>query len=93
MIEADAVLIIGDAAKGRLAAGKPLELVVVCELKRRRALNEALRELDQDMETRFGLKLDVLLMTRREAPTRWEAIDGTQLLPRHGKPWFLTEGR
>jgi DNA-binding transcriptional ArsR family regulator len=82
----DAVVIVGDAAAGRLTVGEPLELVVLCETGRRRALSEALRVLARDLDERFGLAVDVSILTKREAPSRLDLLDGWQLLPTEGRP-------
>lgn len=89
----DAVVIVGDAAQGRLAAGAPLELVVLREAGRRRALGAALRTLARELEERFGLALSVSVLSRREAPTRLDLLDGWQLLPTEGRPSVFTAAR
>jgi DNA-binding transcriptional ArsR family regulator len=91
--KADAVIIVGAAAKGRLAAGAPLELVVLCEPGRRRALPEASRELARELRERFAVTLKVETLARREIPARLEIHDGWQLLPTEGRPSFATAGR
>ena len=83
---ADVVVIVGAAAKGRLAPGAPLELAVLCELGRRRALNDELRALAQELDERFGVILSVETLTKREATLRLELLDGWQLLPTEGRP-------
>jgi predicted nucleotidyltransferase len=90
---ADAVVIVGDAAQGRLAVGSPLELLVLCELGRRRALNEALRILVQDLDSRFDLVLAISVLTRKEALSRLDLLDGWQLLPTEGRPSVFTAAR
>jgi predicted nucleotidyltransferase len=90
---ADAVVIVGEAARGRLTAGAPLELVVLCETGKRRALNEKLRLLVQELDERFGLALGVSIMAKREAPSRLDIQDGWQLLPTEGRPSALTAAR
>jgi DNA-binding transcriptional ArsR family regulator len=91
--KADAVIIVGDAAKGRLQAGKPLELILLCESSRRRALSEAVRDLAHDLDERFAIPLKVETIGRKEAPTRIEIIDGWQLLPTEGRPSVFTASR
>lgn len=83
---ADAVVIVGEAAKGRLSVGKPLALVVLCEHGKRRALMEPLRTLQKGLDERYALALNVSLLTKREAASRLEIIDGWQLLPTEGRP-------
>ena len=90
---AGAVVIVGSAARGRLAVDSPLELLVLCELGRRRALNEALRLLAQDLDSGFGLALAASVLTRKEALPRLELLDGWQLLPTEGRPTISTGAR
>lgn len=92
--KADFVVIVGDAAKGKLAAGRPLELVAVCEAGKRRPLVEAVRILTADLQERFGLALNVSMMTKREASTSLDiAFDGWQLLPSEGRSSISSAGR
>ncbi|HXT01728.1 MAG TPA: hypothetical protein VN915_13725 [Elusimicrobiota bacterium] len=85
--KADAVVIVGDAAKGELQAGKPLDLTAVCETGKRRPLIEAIRSLEHEMSERFGLALNVSMLTKREASLSLDiALDGWQLLPAEGRP-------
>lgn len=91
--KADAVVIVGSAAKGRLAAGALLEVVTVCEPSRRRALTEAVRDLARDLDERFALALKVETLSRREASTRIDLLDGWQLLPTEGRPSVFTASR
>ncbi|HEX4048447.1 MAG TPA: hypothetical protein VH309_11460 [Elusimicrobiota bacterium] len=91
--KADAVILVGDAAKGALAPGAPLELWVLCEAGRRRALNEALRPLARRLEERFALVLAVSVLTKKEALSRLELLDGWQLLPTEGRPSVFTGAR
>ena len=90
---AGAVVIVGAAAQGRLDAGAPLELVVLCETGRRRALNDALRLLAQELDETFGLALAISVLTKKEAPSRPDLLDGWQLLPAEGRPSALTAAR
>ena len=89
----DGVIIVGDGARGRLAVGAPLELLVLCETGKRRVLNEALRALIQDLDVRFNLALKVSVVTRREATSMLELLDGWQLLPTEGRPSIFTAAR
>jgi predicted nucleotidyltransferase len=91
--KADAVVIVGSAAKGRLALGAPLELVVLCEPSRRRALTEAVRALARELDERFALPLKVETMSKRDAPLKLELLDGWQLLPTEGRPSVFTASR
>jgi hypothetical protein len=83
---ADWVFVTGEAAKGRLALGAPLDLIVVCPVGRRRALNEALRALTAELRDRFGLEPNVATLTKAEAASRIEMLDAWQLLPTEGPP-------
>jgi predicted nucleotidyltransferase len=87
---ADAVVIVGSAARGRLSPGEPLELVVLCEHGRRRALHEELHGLIKEMAARFGVALNVETLTKKEAPRRIDILDGWQLLPTEGRPSVFT---
>lgn len=91
--KADAVVIVGDAAKGRLTVGAALELVVLCEPSRRRALTEAVRTLARALDERFALSLKVETLSRREASARIDLLDGWQLLPTEGRPSVFTASR
>ncbi|MFI5348254.1 MAG: hypothetical protein ACHQ2Z_01815 [Elusimicrobiota bacterium] len=84
--KSDAVIIVGAAAQGRLEAGASLELAVICETGRRRALNEGLRTLIQELDETCGLKLTVTVLTKREASVNLDIWDGWQLLPTEGRP-------
>jgi len=87
--KAETVVVVGDAAKGKLAAGRPLDLVAVCETGRRRPLLEAARILESDLQERYGLALSLSVMTRREAAASFDvSVDGWQLLPAEGRPSF-----
>lgn len=89
--KAEFVVIVGDAAKGALEAGKPLSLVAVCEAGKRRPLLEAARVLEQDLSERFALELDLTVQAKREAAASLDVSDGWQLLPAEGRPsiWSL----
>jgi len=91
--KSDAVVIVGSAAKGRLAVGAPLELVAVCEPSRRRVLTEAVRTLTRALDERFALVLTVETLSRREASSRVDLLDGWQLLPTEGRPSVFTASR
>ena len=84
--KADAVVIVGAAAQGRLEAGAALELAVICETGQRRALNEALRTLIRELDETHGLALTITVLTRKEASVRFDIWDGWQLLPTEGRP-------
>ena len=84
--KADAVVIMGAAAKGKLGVGSSLELALICEHGRRRALPEALRALAQDLDERFSIVLKAETLTKREAKPRSDLADGWQLLPTEGRP-------
>lgn len=91
--KADSVILVGDAAKGALKPGAPLELRVLCEPGRRRALSEALRTLARELEERFALALAASVLTKKEARSRLELLDGWQLLPTEGRPTPFTGPR
>lgn len=91
--KADSVVIVGDAANGKLAAGAALELVAVCEAGKRRPLMEAARILEQHLKERFGLVLNLAVQSRREAAASFDVSDGWQLLPAEGRPSISTLGR
>ena len=91
--KADAVIIVGAAAQGRHAVGSPLELAIVCETGRRRALNEALRTLSQELDETYGLGLTIAVLTKKEASGRLDIWDGWQLLPTEGRPPVSTASR
>ncbi len=90
--KASGVVVVGAAACGKLHAGAPLELVVLCEVGRRRALNDALRALAADLRGRFGLELRVATLARAQAPSRLDLLDGWQLLPTEGPPRVFSAG-
>lgn len=86
-----AALIVGDAAVGRQAPGKPLQLVVV-EGASRRALSDALRELKSELDAEWALALDARIASPNEA-TRIAAMeDAWRLLPDEG-PGFVSARR
>jgi DNA-binding transcriptional ArsR family regulator len=91
--KADAVVIVGDAAMGKLEPGKALELVAVCEPGKRRPLLEAARVLERDLKERFFLALKLEVRTGREAAASFEFADGWQLLPSEGRPSISSLGR
>ena len=85
--KADSIVIVGDEAKGRLGTEEPLEIVAVCEPGKRCPLIEAVRILEREIEERFGLALNVAIMTKREASSSLDfVLDGWQLLPTEGRP-------
>lgn len=91
--KADAVVIVGAAAKGKLTLGAPLELILLCEPSRRRALSEATRALALELHERFFLVLKADVLSRRDAPRRIDILDGWQLLPTEGRPHVFTASR
>lgn len=91
--KADAVIIVGPAAKGRLALGAPLQLVVLREVGRRRELPMAVRDLARELDERFALPLKVEMLTKAQAPLRLEILDGWQLLPTEGRPTVFSAAR
>lgn len=91
--KADFVVVVGAAAKGRLAAGEPLEVVILCEMGRRRGLHEALNLLIKELDEEFGVALKASILGKREAPVRMEILDGWQLLPKEGTPTVFNAAR
>ncbi|MBI3287944.1 MAG: hypothetical protein HYZ74_00315 [Elusimicrobia bacterium] len=90
--KAAAVLVSGAAAKGGLAPGKPLELVVVEGLAGRAALGEALRGLAVLMRERWTLDLGVRVLSQREAARASSIENLWQLLPMEGPPSYFSAG-
>lgn len=84
-----AVLVSGQAAKGRLAPGKPLELIVVEGAPGRRRIAESLRSLKATLDERWGLALDARVLSKREALTAVAVEDLWELLPREGPPSYF----
>lgn len=90
--KAAAVLLAGAAAKGRLEPGRALELIVVEGAMGRRLLSEALRGLEALMLERWTLKLEVRVLTRREAARAVAVEDLWELLPVEGPPSYFAAG-
>lgn len=91
--KASAVLIGGAAAKGRLEAGKPLELVVVEGAGGRRPLSESLRDLGGRLKEQWALTLDTRVLSKREAARAAALEDLWELLPIEGPPsFYLPDG-
>lgn len=90
--KAASVLLAGAAAKGRLDAGDALELVVVEGAMGRRTLGEALRGLSALLMERWTLKLEVRVLTRREASRAVAVEDLWELLPVEGPPSYFAAG-
>lgn len=88
---ADAVIIVGKAAQGRLEVGEPLELAVACEPGRRRGLHEALRELTAELDARFATTLKATVVRKNEAKVRLDILDGWQIHPGEGRPSPFTD--
>ena len=87
--KAAAVLIAGEAAKGRLEPGASLELVAVEGPGGRRPLGEAVRVLSAQLREDWALELDVRVLTRREALRAVAVEDLWELLPVEGPPSSL----
>lgn len=78
------VLLHGDAAKGKLAPGKPLKLAVVGG---GRAAADVVRGLATELRERYGVALEGRVVTESEA-LRLAAFDDTwRLLPEEGRGW------
>ncbi|MDD5302526.1 MAG: MarR family transcriptional regulator [Elusimicrobia bacterium] len=86
--KAAAVLVGGEAAKGRLEPERPLELVLVEGAGGRRSLTEAVRGLAALMKERWSLELEVRVLSRREAARAAALEDLWELLPVEGPPSF-----
>ncbi len=86
---AAAAFLAGDAAKGRIKPGKPLELVVVEGARGRRAAGDAVRELTELLGERFGIGLEARVLPKREALRAAALEDLWELLPTEGRPTYL----
>jgi DNA-binding transcriptional ArsR family regulator len=86
--KAAAILLAGAAAKGRLEPGQAIEVIAVEGPSGRRALGEAVRELTTELSERWSLKLDVRVLTRREALRAVNVEDLWELSPTEGPPSF-----
>lgn len=89
---AAAVLVAGDAAKGRFSAGGSVELVAVAGPSGRRALAEAVRTLAASSRERWGTPLRVRVLSAREAARAAAVEDLWQLLPAEGPPSYFAAG-
>lgn len=89
--KAAAVFIGGEAAKGRLEPGAPLELVAVEGPAGRRPLGEAVRVLTALAKERWALELDVRVLARREALRAAAVEDLWELLPVEGPPSYFAK--
>lgn len=90
--KAAAVLLAGAAAKGRLAAGQAVELIVVEGPAGRRAVGDAVRGLAALMDERWALGLTVRVLARREAARAAALEDLWELLPVEGPPSYFAAG-
>lgn len=91
--KAAAVLLAGAAAKGRLEAGKPLELVISEGKGGRRGLTEAVRELKAQLDEKWAVVLESRVLSHKEAARAAYVEDLWELLPVEGPPTFhLTKG-
>ncbi|MFI5360499.1 MAG: hypothetical protein ACHQ49_00905 [Elusimicrobiota bacterium] len=82
-----AALLTGDAARGRLAAGRPLPLAAV-EGGASKGLGEALRGLKTELAERWGIELDARIVSAREGMRIAALEDAWRLLPDEG-PGFI----
>ena len=87
-----AVLLGGPTAKGRLEPGRPVELIVVEGAMGRRTLSEAIRGLTALMKEQWSLRLEVRVLTRREAVRAVALEDLWELLPVEGPPSYFAAG-
>ena len=87
--KAAAVLLGGAAAKGRLEAGAPVELVVLEGAGGRRPLSEALRGLAALMKERWALELRARTLSRTEAARAAALEDLWELYPEEGPPSYF----
>jgi DNA-binding transcriptional ArsR family regulator len=87
-----AVLIGGEAAKGHLEPGRPMELVLVEGGAGRRLLSEAVHGLAALMKKRWSLELEVRVLSRNQA-ARAAAVEHLwELLPVEGPPSYFAAG-
>jgi DNA-binding transcriptional ArsR family regulator len=90
--KAAAVLVGGSAAKGRLAPGQALELVVVEGPGGRRPLADAVRGLASLLKERWSLGSTVRVLSRREGARAADLEDLWELLPVEGPPSYFSTG-
>ncbi|MCM2304990.1 MAG: MarR family transcriptional regulator [Elusimicrobia bacterium] len=90
--KAAAAFVAGAAAKGRLEAGKPVQLVVVEGAAGRRPLSEALRDLGARLKEQWALPLEARVLPRREAARAAAVEDLWELLPVEGPPSYFAAG-
>ena len=83
-----AALLTGDAARGRLAPGRPLPLAAV-EGGKQKGLGEALRGLKAELAERWGIELDARIVSAREGMTIAALDEAWRLLPDEG-PGFVS---
>jgi hypothetical protein len=83
-----AALLTGDAARGRLAPGRPLPLAAV-EGGAQKGLGEALRGLKAELSERWGVALDARIVSPREGAKIAAMEDAWRLLPDEG-PGFVS---
>ena len=83
-----AALITGDAARGRLAPGRPLSLAAV-EGGAQKGLGEALRGLKAELAERWGVTLDARIVSIREGVKVAALDEAWRLLPDEG-PGFVS---
>ena len=83
-----AALLTGDAARGRLAPGRPLPLTAV-EGGAQKGLGEALRGLKAELSERWGVVLDARIVSPREGMRIAAMEDAWRLLPDEG-PGFVS---
>jgi len=86
-----AALVTGEAARGRLAPGRPLALLAV-ESGGRRGLAEALRALKAELAERWALELDARIVSASEAARVAALEDAWRLLPDEG-PGYVSAAR
>jgi DNA-binding transcriptional ArsR family regulator len=91
--KAEAVLLGGAAAKGRLESGRPVELVIAEGAGGRRELSDALRGLAALVKERWTLELEVRVLARREALRAAAVEDLWELLPEEGPASFHLSGQ
>jgi DNA-binding transcriptional ArsR family regulator len=79
-----ALLLTGDAARGRLGPGRPLPVAAV-EGGRRSGLGEALRGLKAELAERWGVELDARIVSASEGMRIAALDDAWRLLPDEGR--------
>jgi len=91
--KADVILLAGAAAKGRLEAGQPVELILVAGAGGRRPLSEAVRGLGDLLAEQWALALETRVLSRAEAARASALEDLWELFPTEGQPSYFELAR